>query len=90
MFFLGSTAPFGGASRLPGQFRFRVLRAITHYSRLPQPSCGLYSPFSFPGVAKNGHALSFSKKVKLEYRSNSDWPTNPSTLNVSPLVPSRR
>src|SRR5260370_32329106 len=49
-FFLGSTAPFGGPSHQPGQFRLRVkLRAITHVgpsspalTRLPlhaMPSC---------------------------------------------------
>src|SRR6266446_5926230 len=43
-FLHGSTAPFGGASRLPGQFRFRgKVRAITYYSRLLQSCNGLYS-----------------------------------------------
>jgi len=42
IFFLGSTAPFMGSPRHPGQFRLRDnLRAITQFGRPHQPDCHL-------------------------------------------------
>ena len=64
IFFLGSTAPFGGSSRQPDQFRSRDgLRAIKESGRSPQTA--LYTkpaaaPFSSAGVARLcGHKVSF-------------------------------
>src|SRR6266705_5529216 len=65
-FFLGSTAPFGGASRPPGQFRFRANCAplpITAALSSPATDC-TPPPFSFPGAAKTGHPLSFQKGLR--------------------------